>query len=107
MTSTQPRLPTSRSRRLAQIITAAAFVLLYFPLLIMVIYSFIDNAPQAPSLMTLRWYQMALDNERTLAALKVSLFVGVCSTLGATALGTLGALAMTRARFIGKNVFSA
>jgi spermidine/putrescine transport system permease protein len=97
---------TSGARRLAQLMTVFAFLLLYFPLLIMIVYSFIDPTPNAQPIWTLRWYRMALSNEVTLDALKVSLIVGISSTLAATFLGTLGALAMTRAKFRGKGAFS-
>jgi spermidine/putrescine transport system permease protein len=86
-------------------LTFAAFVALYFPLLIMLAYSFIDHTSQGEPFFTLHWYQMALSNDQTLAALKVSLWVGFCSTLAATILGTLGALALQRSRFIGRETF--
>jgi len=95
----------SLSRQSANLITLAAFVALYFPLLIMLIYSFIDHSPSGGAIWTLHWYQLALSNDRTLEALKTSLWVGVCSTTIATVLGTMGALALQRSRFVGREAF--
>jgi spermidine/putrescine transport system permease protein len=99
----------SAPRVLANLITLMAFVGLYFPLLVMFIYSFIDRTQDLSgneiSVWTLRWYQKAISNAQTLNALEVSIWVGVCSTLVSTVLGTLGALALQRARFIGREAF--
>jgi putative spermidine/putrescine transport system permease protein len=46
--------------------------------------------------LSLRWYQEFLTSDMWLLALKNSLIVGVCATLGATTLGTLAALGLSR-----------
>lgn len=97
----------SWGRRALYATTGLAFVTLYVPLLIMLVYSFIDPAPQATAMWTLKWYRLALSNELTLQALRISLWVGFWSTLGSTVLGTLGALALQRSRFIGRQAFGA
>lgn len=86
-------------------ITVAALIALYFPILIMIAYSFLDSEGSGASALTLKWYRLALSNEQTLKALQVSLEVGLLSTLGSTILGTLGALALQRSRFVGRRVF--
>lgn len=46
--------------------------------------------------LSLRWYREFLTSDMWLLALKNSLIVGVCATLGATTLGTLAALGLSR-----------
>ena len=47
---------------------------------------------------SLKWYEDFFFNERWIGAVKISLIVGSATTLLATALGTLAALGLTRAR---------
>jgi spermidine/putrescine transport system permease protein len=88
------------------IITWAAFVLLYLPLGIMLIYSFIDPSEGAAN-PTLRWYHQALSDALTLSALKTSLWVGIWTTVVSGGIGTMAALALQRARFPGKRLLEA
>lgn len=95
----------SYARALAYGITIGAFALLYFPLVIMLVYSFLDPASTQGGV-TLKWYQLALSNLQTLTALKLSVWVGLWSTLGATVFGTLGALVLQRSQFYGMRAFA-
>lgn len=95
----------SYARIFAYGITLTAFALLYFPLVIMFAYSFLDSS-SGSAVPTLKWYQLALSNMQTLAALKISVWVGLWSTLGATVCGTLGALVLQRSRFYGMRLFA-
>ena len=52
--------------------------------------------------LTLRWYQAVWQNQHIQEALLVSLMVTIPAVLMATAIGTLTALALYRARFPGK-----
>ncbi|MBI2711891.1 MAG: ABC transporter permease [Bdellovibrio sp.] len=87
--------------------TAFGFLLLYIPLVTLMVYSFLTQATGGlePRQWTLEWYRLLWNNTEVLAALEMSLYVGFWSTLGATVLGTSAALALTRARFPGRQVF--
>ena len=91
-------------------VTALAFGLafLYLPIAILVIYSFNDSR-----LVTvwggwsLRWYAALARDSAMLEAASVSLRIAVLSASIATVLGTLAAVALTRAgRFRGRLMFS-
>jgi spermidine/putrescine transport system permease protein len=74
---------------------------LYLPILVLVLFSFNDSQTLVFPLkgFTLRWYGELLDSPELLAALRNSLWVGLLSSLVATALGTAAGLAITRFRF--------
>ena len=87
---------------------ALGFAFLYAPILLMVIYSF--NASRLVTVwggFSLRWYAALLEDDALLAAAGVSLKVALVSSLLATVLGTLAALALARfGPFRSKNLFS-
>jgi len=91
-------------------IVSVAFGLafLYLPIAILVIYSF--NASRLVTLWggwSLVWYRELLHDSAVLQAAWVSVRVAVLSATAATALGTLAAIALTRAgRFHGRLLFS-
>ena len=111
---TAPALPITRQRlqrrtRLgASALTlygALAFLFLYLPILIVVIYSF--NASRTAtqwSGFTLRWYEAMFADRQIMLSLGNSLFVALTSTLIATVIGVMAALAMERYHFRGKVV---
>lgn len=81
------------------------YLFLYFPLVILVIYSFNDakystNWKGA----TLKWYRSLLNNGPLLDAMGNSLIVAGLSSVVATIIGTLGAVAFYRYRFVGRKV---
>src|SRR5215470_17724474 len=87
---------------------AFGFAFLYLPIVILVIYSFNDSR-----LVTvwggwsLRWYREFFNDRAMLDAAWMSLRVAAVSATIATALGTLAAVALTRAeRFRGRMLFS-
>ena len=84
------------------------FTFLYFPILLLVIYSFNDS-----KLVTVwggfstKWYGELFRNQGLMDAAWVTIRVAVVSATLATVLGTLGALALTRyTRFRGRILFS-
>ena len=81
--------------------------LLYLPLVTLVIYSFIrfDNRHEGFQF-TLDWYLKAASDVPVLEALGRSLWVGFCSTLAATWIGTWAALALERTRFRGSKLLN-
>lgn len=81
------------------------FLLLYVPTLVLVVYSFNDSTISTNwHGFTFRWYGEFLQNRLLLDAMLNSLIVAVISGTVATAVGTLGAVAFYRYRFIGRNV---
>ncbi|HEX5004368.1 MAG TPA: ABC transporter permease [Gemmatimonadales bacterium] len=86
-------------------IVAGVFLLLHLPVVVLVAYSF--NAARysaAWSGFTLHWYAALLERPDILRALRLSLVVASTSTLLATVLGTLVAMALARARFRGSRL---
>jgi spermidine/putrescine transport system permease protein len=107
------RAPSGRhGRRWARFVLPAyvTLVLIYLvaPILIMILYGFNNSGPKRVSF---RWtgfslygYSHLLAKPDLTNALKNSLFVAVVSTVIATALGTLMALALVRYRYRGRRV---
>jgi spermidine/putrescine transport system permease protein len=85
--------------------TALVYFLLHLPILVLVIFSFNESRYVIWTGFSLNWYRRLLERPDILAALKASLIVGVASTLVATVLGTLIALALARHRFRGRTLF--
>ncbi|SCM66479.1 ABC transporter permease [Donghicola eburneus] len=82
-------------------LSAAFFVYLYAPLVVVIIYSF--NANRITGVWTefsFKWYGSALNNKALMAALETSLIVAGIATVVATTIALLAALAIIR----GKNV---
>ena len=87
---------------------AFGLTFLYLPIAILVIYSF--NASRLVTVWggwSLAWYRELLRDQAILDAAWMSLRIGALSASAATVLGTLGAVALTRARrFRGRLMFS-
>ncbi len=76
-----------------------AYVFLYAPLVIVVIYSFNDSRLNAQWVgFTLSWYEKVFHNEKMLRAAWNSLLIGVTASAVATVLGTMAGYAMYRFR---------
>jgi spermidine/putrescine transport system permease protein len=91
------------SRRLLAVHTVLIYLFLYLPIAILVVFSF--NAARQTAVwegFTLDWYRRLAGNERLLGSVRNSLLVAGITTLVATVLGTLAALALARYRFRGK-----
>jgi putative spermidine/putrescine transport system permease protein len=86
---------------------ALVFVFLLLPIAMVVLTSFSESAVLKfpPTHFTLKWYQNI--SGEFISALKVSLIVSTGTTLVATAVGTMAALALVRGRFIGRTAMSA
>lgn len=84
------------------------FAFLYIPILLLVVYSF--NASRLVTVwagFSTQWYWALLENEQLLDAAWVTLRLAFFSSLAATVLGTMAALALTRyGRFYGRTLFS-
>ena len=82
---------------------AAVLLFLHLPLLVLMAFSF--NASRFSvewTGFTLGWFRGLLDRPDILSGLRNSLVVGLTSTLAATILGTMLALALSRHRFRGR-----
>jgi spermidine/putrescine transport system permease protein len=86
--------------------TALVMFYLVAPILVMILYSFNDSGFKKVSFkwqgFTTQWYGKIFAKPDLTAALKNSLIVATVSTIIATALGTLMALALVRYRFRGR-----
>ncbi len=104
MANVRPRAPWH-----AKLVTWFAFLLLYVPLVVLVVYSFLGPVDPATGTRpwSLHWYGKAFSNSLVLDSLNMSLWVGFWSMLGATVLGTMAALALQRSRFPGRAAFDA
>lgn len=86
-------------RRAVTIAAALGLLLLHLPLLLLALWSV--NASRSGARwdgLSLIWYRRLFERADLLLALRTSLIVGVASTVLATALGTLAALALERGR---------
>lgn len=83
--------------------TWAVFLFLYLPILVLVVFSF-NEARQTASWQgfTLNWYRKLLGNQQIMDSVKNSLAVAGLTTLVATVVGTLAALALSRYEFRGR-----
>ncbi len=87
---------------------AGAYLLLHAPLLVLVVFSF-NNSKFAAEWtgFTLHWYERLLERTDIIDGLWASVVVGLSSTVIATLLGTLIALALARHRFWGRRFVEA
>ncbi|MFN3491583.1 MAG: ABC transporter permease [Anaerolineales bacterium] len=87
---------------------ALVFGFLYLPVIILIIFSFNDTRSVAVfSGFSTEWYVRLSQNTELLAAARNSLLVGLITTIFATAIGTLTAIAMDRFRFKLRTAFDA
>jgi spermidine/putrescine transport system permease protein len=79
-----------------------AYLYIYLPILILIVFSFNSQKLNVRwEGFTLHWYGELLRNQEVLLATRNTLVVALVSTLTATAIGTLAALALQRYRFPG------
>lgn len=87
---------------------ALIFGFLYLPVLILIVFSFNDTRSVAVfSGFSTEWYVRLSHNTELLDAARNSLLVGLITTIVATTIGTLTALAMDRYRFKLRTAFDA
>lgn len=91
------------------IATSAALVMafIYFPMLIVVLYSFNPETVNAFPMkgFSLKWYGQLFENTSLLTSLKISVLIGLGGTFVALVIGTMGAIAMHKYQFRLKKVF--
>jgi len=93
------------NQKLKQCYLTLVYLFLYLPILALIVYSF-NSAKYASTWKgaTLNWYLKLFDNEVLMEAMLNSVYVAVTSSVAATAIGTLGALAFYRYRFAGRKI---
>jgi len=104
----QVRLRTRIGNWLLGTNAALVFGFIYLPVLILILFSF--NNTRSVAVFTgfsTEWYTSLAQNEELLDAARNSLVVGVITTIVATLIGTLTALAMERYRFKLRTTFDA
>ncbi len=77
-----------------------AFILLYFPIAVMIVYSFngSDSTAVLADFPSLKWYRELFSDSETLGALGNSLIIAVCAALISTLIGTAAAVGICRMR---------
>ena len=92
----------------ARVFSAMMYIFLYLPIAIVILFSF--NVSKRNILFegfTLDWYGVMANNSALLEAFGNTLIVATTSTIVATAIGTLTAVAMFRYKFRGKGAIDA
>ncbi|OGO37572.1 MAG: spermidine/putrescine ABC transporter permease [Chloroflexi bacterium RBG_16_57_11] len=88
-----------------RIYAVLAFIYLYLPILILIIFSFntqkINVRWQG---FTLDWYKVLVNDQNVILATRNTLIIATVSTIIATIIGTMAALALQRYRFPGHDV---
>lgn len=102
-TPPEPAAPVSWGRSLLAAHAWLVYAFLYFPIAVLVFFSF-NRARQTARWegFTVEWYAKLADNALLLRAVKNSLFVACVTTVVATLIGTLVALALARYDFRGR-----
>ncbi len=104
----QVRLTTRIGNWLLGANAAVIFGFIYLPILILIVFSFNDSRSVAVFTgFSTEWYTKLATNTELLHAARNSLLVGIITTIVATAIGTLTALAMDRYRFKLRTSFDA
>jgi len=89
-----------------KIYSCLIFFFLYFPLLIVLLYSFSKTRTLADSAgLTLTWYGELIKDKALLSSFLNSLIIGVVSVFIALIFGTAGAFFITKVNFPGKGLF--
>lgn len=84
---------TVKKRLPGRVLTALVFIFLYFPIVVLVVFSFNDSKSRKVwSGFTLDWYKELFSNEMILNAFYITLLVAVISAIIATIAGTFAAV---------------
>jgi spermidine/putrescine transport system permease protein len=85
-----------------RLFSALVYLYIYLPIVLLVIFSFNKQKLNVSwEGFTLSWYQELFRNQQILLAIRNSLTIALVSTIVATIIGTLAALALQRYRFPG------
>jgi spermidine/putrescine transport system permease protein len=100
---------TRRLPSLGSIYFLVIIILLYLPIALLIIFSFNNATAMVFPFkgFTLQWYDKLFQNRALLKAVGNSLMIGFGSSLLATILGTMGAIAVVRYKLPGRGIFLA
>lgn len=94
-----------KKSKIPAIYISILLIIMYLPMVFVMVYSFNENKLSTSwTGFSLKWYRMLLEDENLLEGLKNSLILGGLSCLGATVIGTLGALGMQKIRHKSKSI---
>lgn len=95
----------TKTKRILFVYTILIFLFFYIPMIILMIFSFNDSKLGTVwTGFTFDWYTKLVHDGQILNALKNSIIVTVVTTVIASVLGTLAALALHRYKFFGKQI---
>ena len=96
------------SRWALRLATGLVLVFIYLPILLIILQAFNPNraASWPPSGFSLRWVEIALENDGLRQAMWASFVAALGATVVALVLGTLTAMAVARYRFFGRETMS-
>jgi spermidine/putrescine transport system permease protein len=93
-------------KRALQVNAVVAYLFLYLPILILVLFSFNESRLGARwEGFTTKWYASLLGSRSIISSTEHTLIVAVISTLAATVVGTMTAIAMERFRFPFRKIY--
>ena len=91
----------------SKIIIGLVFLFLYFPIIVLIVFSFNDTKLNIVfEGITFDWYRALPFNNTLLEALKNTLIVSITSTLISTIIGTISAFGLYKFDFKGKNLIN-
>jgi spermidine/putrescine transport system permease protein len=94
-------------KRLGGVYAALLYLFIYIPTAVMVVYSFNQQASNKRwTGFTTEWYAKLFRDGDLWAAFGLSLKISLLATLIVVVVGTLGAMALTRYKFFGKNALT-
>jgi spermidine/putrescine transport system permease protein len=90
---------------LLRIYAILAFAYIYFPILLLMVFSFNTQKLNIRwEGFTLHWYEVLFQDQEVMLAVRNTLIIAIVSTLVATVIGTFAALALQRYRFPGYTI---
>jgi spermidine/putrescine transport system permease protein len=99
-------MPAPRSITWPSLFTALMYAFMYFPIIVLGVYSFNDSRYSASwEGFSLRWYRALFSDRRLLSALQDSLTIAIVAVAISAVLGTLMAIGLARSRFRGKGLY--
>jgi spermidine/putrescine transport system permease protein len=95
-----------RSLTWPSLFTALMYAFMYFPIVVLGVYSFSDSRYSSGwGGFSLRWYRALFSDRRIFAALQDSLTIAIVAVAVSAVLGTLMAIGLARYRFWGKALY--
>jgi len=104
--SSETAAPRGPGWRAIQVLAVAVYIFMFAPILVVIVLSFNDSQfggfPMTG--FSFRWYHKLMENEAVLRAFQTSIWVAIVTAVICTVLGVLGAMALVRYDFPGKEL---